>query len=122
MHSGQYNHLMLELAGVSAADGDHAAVDVQLADDRHAAFQLRAEGLRRAATQPQEADQNVLLRILVGQERLPAAISHVVPTDHLHLDTCVFVKVATYSYSLCPERCKATTLHGFSHDNSHNIT
>lgn len=78
---------MLELAGVSAADGDHAAVNVQLADDGHASFQLRTEGLRGAAPQTQQADQDVLLRVLVGQEGLPAAVSHVVPPHQLHLNT-----------------------------------
>lgn len=78
---------MLELAGVSAADGDNAAVDVQLADDGHASFQLRTEGLGGAAAQTQQADQDVLLWILVGEEGLPAAIGYVIPPHQLHLDT-----------------------------------
>lgn len=76
---------MLELAGVSAADGDHAPVHVELSDDGRAPFQLWAEGLRRAATQAQQADQDVLLGILVGEEGLPAAVGHIVPPDQLHL-------------------------------------
>lgn len=77
---------MLELAGVSAADGDHAAVNVQLADDGHASFQLRTEGLWRAATQTQQANQDVLLWVLVGEEGLPAAVGHVVSPHQLHLN------------------------------------
>lgn len=78
---------MLELAGVSAADRDNAAINVQLADDGHAAFQLRTEGLRGAAAKTQQADQDVLFRILVGEEGLPAAVGHVVPPYQLHLNT-----------------------------------
>lgn len=78
---------MLELAGISAADGDDASINVQLADDGHASFQLRSEGLRRAAAQTQQADQDVLLRVLVGEEGLPAAVGRVVPPDQLHLRT-----------------------------------
>ena len=78
---------MLELAGVPAADGDHAAVDVQLADDGHAPFELRTEGLGGAAAQTQQANQDVLLRVLVGEEGLPAPVSHVVPPHQLHLNT-----------------------------------
>lgn len=81
----QLFHLVLELAGVAAAHWDHAAVDVQLADDGHASFQLGSEGLGRAAAQAQETDQDVLLWVLVGQEGLPAAVGHVVPPDQLHL-------------------------------------
>lgn len=44
-------YLVLELAGVSAADGDNAAVDVELAHDGRAAFKLGSKGLRRAAPQ-----------------------------------------------------------------------
>lgn len=72
-------HLVLKLAGVSAADGDNAAIDVELADDGGAAFQLGSKGLRRAATQTQQANQDVLLRVLVRKEGLPAPIGNVVP-------------------------------------------
>lgn len=77
---------MLELAGVSAADGDDAAVNVELSDDRRPPFQLWTEGLRRAATQAQQADQDVLLGVLVGEEGLPATVGHVVPPYQLHLN------------------------------------
>lgn len=76
---------MLELPGVSAADRDHAAVHVQLADDGHPSFELGSEGLRGAAAQAQQADQDVLLWVFIGQEGLPAAVSHIVPPDQLHL-------------------------------------
>ena len=80
---------MLELAGVSAADGDDAAVNMQLTHDGHASFQLGTEGLRGAAAQTQQANQDVLLRVLVGEEGLPVAVSHVVPPHKLHLGTCL---------------------------------
>lgn len=83
------NHLMLELAGVSAADGDDAAVNVQLAHDGHASFQLRPERLWGAATQTQQANQDVLLWILVGQEGLPATVGGVIPPNQLHLNARV---------------------------------
>lgn len=72
---------MLELAGVPAAHRDHATIHVQLADYGHASFKLRPKGLRRAATQAEEADKDVLLRVLIGQESLPAAIGHIVPPN-----------------------------------------
>lgn len=78
---------MLELAGVSAADGDDAPVNVELSDDRRAPFQLWTEGLRRAATQAQQADQDVLLGVLIGEEGLPATVGHVVSPYQLHLNT-----------------------------------
>lgn len=78
-------YLVLELARVSTADGDHAAIDVQLTYDGHARLQLSPERLRRAAAKPQQPDQDVLLRVLVRQEGLPAIVSHIVPPDQLHL-------------------------------------
>lgn len=84
---GEETHLMLKLAGVSAAHRDHTAVYVQLADDGHASFQLRSKGLRRAAPQSQQANEDVLLWVLVGQERLPATVGHIVPPHQLHLQT-----------------------------------
>lgn len=103
------NHLMLKLAGVSAADRDDAAIHVQLADDGHAPFQLRTEGLRGAAAQTQQANQNVLLRILVGEEGLPAAVGHVIPPHQLHLNTHIFV-------SKCPELYNSTSINRKSVD------
>lgn len=76
---------MLELAGVSAADRDNAAVNVEFPDDGGAAFQFRTEGLRRAAPQTQQANQDVLFRVLVGEEGLPTTICHVVPAHQFHL-------------------------------------
>lgn len=78
---------MLELAGVSAADGDDAAIDVELADDGGAAFEFGSKRLRRAAAQTQQADQDVLLRVLVRKEGLPAPVGNVVPSHELHLMT-----------------------------------
>lgn len=76
---------MLELAGVSAADRDDAAVNMELPDDGGTAFQFGTEGLRRAAPQTQQANQDVLLWVLIGEEGLPATVSHVVPPHQFHL-------------------------------------
>ena len=78
-------YLVLELAGVSAADGNYAPVHVELSDDWRTTFELWAEGLSRAATQAQQANQDVLLGVLVGEKGLPAAVSHIVPPYQLHL-------------------------------------
>lgn len=85
------SHLMLELARVSAAHRDHAAIHVQLTDNGHASFELRAEGLWRAAAQPQQTNQDVLLRVFIGEKGLPAAVGHIVSPYqlHLHTDICV---------------------------------
>lgn len=111
------NHLMLELAGVSAADGNYAAVNMQLADDGHASFQLGPEWLWGAAAQTQQANQDVLLRILVGQEGLPAAVGHIIPPHQLHLSAHVSVsesrllfKSLSWAMSLYTLISKAPTL------------
>ena len=62
---------------------------MQLSDDTAAAHlaphQLRTErALVGALPQPKEADEDISLRILVGQERLPAAVRSIVPTKQLH--------------------------------------
>lgn len=109
-----YNHLMLELAGVPAADGDDAAVNVQLTDDGHSSFQLGTERLRGAATQTQQANQDVLLRILVGEEGLPAAVGHVVPPHQLHLNTrssSLVNGVVAFFYNQRLEKYNTTMFH-----------
>ena len=63
--------------------GDRGAVHMQLADDAAAAFwsadELRAEcALVGALAKPQEADQDVPLRVFVGEERLPTPIRGIV--------------------------------------------
>ena len=57
-------------------DSNRRAIDVQFADNGAAAAQ---------APQPQQADQDVLARVLVGQERLPAGVGCVVAPDQLDL-------------------------------------
>ena len=76
---------MLELGGVSRVDRDHAAVDVQLADNGAAALQLGPERVGRALSESQETDQDVLLRVFVREERLPTGVSHVVASDQFSL-------------------------------------
>ena len=39
----------------------------------------------RALPEPQQGDQNILFRVLIRQKRLPAAVSHVVPSHELDL-------------------------------------
>ena len=58
---------------------------MQLPDDGHAPFQLGPEGELGALAEPQQTNQDVLFRVLVGQEGLPAAVGIVVPTNQLNL-------------------------------------
>lgn len=99
---GGFNHLMLELAGVAAAHWHHAAIHVKFSHDGHAPFQLWTKRLRRAAAQAKQADQDVLFRILVGQEGLPAAIGHIIPPHQLHLIMQVRHLVQTLKAELLP--------------------
>ena len=57
-------------------DGDGGAVDVQLAHDGAAA---------RQAAQAQQANEDVLAHVLIGQERLPPRVGCVVAPHQLHL-------------------------------------
>ena len=78
--------LVLELGGVARAHRHHAAVDVQLAHNRTPpALELRAERLRRAFAQAQEAHQDVQLGVFVREECLPPTIGSVVTPNQLHL-------------------------------------
>ena len=47
---------------------------------------VEPEGFVGRLPQPQQADEDVLLGILVRQERLPALVGEVVATDQLHLE------------------------------------
>lgn len=47
---------MLKLARVSAADGDHTSVHMELSDDGYATLQLRPEGLWWAPAETQETN------------------------------------------------------------------
>ena len=79
------HYLVLELGGVAPADGHHGAVDVELADDGAAVPQLRAERGAPALAQPQQPDEDVLLWVLVRQERLPAPVGSVVTANQFDL-------------------------------------
>lgn len=76
---------MLKLSRVPAAHGDYASVHVQLSHNGHPAPQLKTEGFLRALPQPQEANQNVLIRVFVGQERLPATVCNIISPHQLNL-------------------------------------
>ena len=78
-------HLMLELSWIARVHWDGRAVDMKFAYDRAAALQLRAVGVVGALAQAQQPHQDILLRILVRQERLPATVRRVVTADQLHL-------------------------------------
>lgn len=70
-------------------DRDGRAVHMQLSNYTAAALlsphQLRPErALVRTLPQSEKSNQDISLRILVGQERLPAPVGSVVPTEQLH--------------------------------------
>ena len=70
-------------------DRDGRAVYMQLSNYTAAALisphQLRPEcALVRTLPQPEKSNQDISLRILTGQERLPAPIGSVVSTKQLH--------------------------------------
>lgn len=80
---------MLELCGVAPVHGHRRAIHMQLSDDAASALlppdQLRPErALVRALPQSKEANEDIPLRILVGQERLPAPVCGVVAAKQLH--------------------------------------
>ena len=76
---------MLELGWIARVHWDGRAVDVKLAYDRAATLELRAVGVVGALAQAQQPHQDILLRILVRQERLPATVRRVVTADQLYL-------------------------------------
>lgn len=91
LHEQHAEALVLEARGVPGADGHHATVHVQLADDGAAAScQLGPECGLGAAPQPQQAHQDILGGVLVGEERLPPAVGHIVSPHQLHLQPIAF--------------------------------
>jgi len=79
-------YLVLELLGVAGVDRDHGAVDVQLADHRGgAADEFLAEGFAGELAEPEEADEDVLVRVFVAEEGLPASVGVVVSADEFDL-------------------------------------
>lgn len=87
LHQQRAEAAVLELARVPTVQGHGGAVHVQLADQTGLlARELGAEGVRGAAlAEAEEADQDVLLGVLVGEEGLPAAVGGVVAPDELDL-------------------------------------
>ncbi len=84
LHQERAEALVLKLGRVPPAHGHHGPVDVQLSDDA-LARELGTVGLGRAVPEAQEADEDVLLGVFVGEERLPAAVGVVVASDELHV-------------------------------------
>lgn len=85
MQSKDAWYLVLEFGRIPAAHGDDAPVHVEFADDGNSSFQLRSERLLGTFPQAQEANENVLLRVFIGQEGLPATIRHVISSDQFNL-------------------------------------
>lgn len=78
---------MLLLVHISGADSYSSAIDMELSDNAAAPLQLWLAALGAAAhlAQPQQANQDVLLRVLICQESFPATIGTVVPSHKLSL-------------------------------------
>ncbi|KAH3849227.1 hypothetical protein DPMN_091623 [Dreissena polymorpha] len=68
-------NLMLEFCEISCMYRHHAAIHVQLSYDRHTVLQFGAECVLRTFTQPQQTNQNILLRVFILQERLSSTVS-----------------------------------------------
>ena len=82
-------YLVLKLCRIAPVDRYRRAIHMQLSDDTAAPLvpphQLRPErAFVRTLAQSKEADEDISLRILVGQERLPTPICSVVPTEQFH--------------------------------------
>lgn len=76
---------MLELIGIPGVYRHHTTVDVEFSDHRGANEILLECTPLTALPQPQEPDQNVLSWVLVGQERLPAAVGVIVPSNEFNV-------------------------------------
>ena len=79
---------MLELCGVAPVHGHRRAIHMQLSDDAASALlppdQLRPErALVGTLPQTKQSNEDIPFRILVRQERLPAAVRSVVATEEL---------------------------------------
>lgn len=73
--------MMLELVGVARVNWDNATIDMQLSHHR-CVDELRLKcPCNTTLTQAEEADKNVLIWILIAEERFPAAVSVIVASD-----------------------------------------
>jgi len=88
LHQEGPDSLVLEQGRVPGVHRYRGAVDVQLADHRALAVleELLPEcALLGALAQAKEADEDIPLRVLVRQERLPPAVSDVIAPDKFEL-------------------------------------
>mmetsp|Transcript_45783 Transcript_45783/g.89471 ORF Transcript_45783/g.89471 Transcript_45783/m.89471 type:complete len:469 (-) Transcript_45783:329-1735(-) len=86
LHQQRPEALVLKFGGVPFRHPHRRPVDVQLPHDRRRHFgDLRPEGHVARLPEPQQADEDVLLHVLVGQEGLPAPVGDVVTADQLHV-------------------------------------
>jgi len=87
LHQQRAEAAVLELARIPSVHGHCGAIHVQLPDQtRLLSSELRAEGVRGATLpQSEQADQDILLRVLVGEEGLPATVGGVVAADEFDL-------------------------------------
>jgi hypothetical protein len=86
MGGGLVGYLVLELGGIAVVDRHYGAVHMQLPHDgSRTRLELLSESGLGCLAQAEQADENVLLGILVSEEGLPATVAHVVPPDQLHL-------------------------------------
>ena len=81
----QPTYLVLELGWIPGMDRHYTAIHMQLSYDGAASFQLWPVGVLATLAQPQQTNQDILLRVLVGQEGLPPTISCVVSSYQLCL-------------------------------------
>ncbi len=78
--------LMLELGRVSCMHRHSRAVYMQLSNQRRRlARELGSEGLATALTESQQTNEDVLTRIFICKEGLPASVCDVVSSHQLHL-------------------------------------
>eukprot|EP01085_Mycamoeba_gemmipara_P005113 Mycagemm_TRINITY_DN10189_c0_g1::TRINITY_DN10189_c0_g1_i2::g.5113::m.5113 type:complete len:331 gc:universal TRINITY_DN10189_c0_g1_i2:1783-791(-) len=136
LHEQSAEALVLKLGRIAIVDGHHGAVDVQLAYDRAATLQLGPEGGRAALAKSEQADEDVLLGVLVRQEGLPRAVCGVVTPHELHLvrlnlkvDVLDAHFAGAHVAALEPELCHAsecqlaqiTVLHTARHQRHGNV-
>ena len=85
LHEQGPEALVLELGGVPVMDRDNGAVNMQLSHHAAPALDLRPKRVLAQLPQPQQADQNVLLRVLIRNKRLPGVVRVIIPPNELNL-------------------------------------
>ena len=85
LHKQGAKALVLELCWVPGGHRNDAAVHMELSDNRTAPLKLRPVALLRELPEPEEADEDVLLWVLVAEEGLPTPIGCVVSPHQFNL-------------------------------------